>query len=70
VNIHEYQGKEIFKAFGIPVAEQEIVSMPEGARDAAGRMGTVVVKAVPILPAASRAPSGIDTISCSATGMP
>ena len=49
MNIHEYQGKEIFAAYGIPVAEQEIVSMPEAARAAASRMGTTVVVKAQVL---------------------
>jgi len=49
VNIHEYQGKEIFKEFGIPVAEQEIVKNPADARAAAERMGTTVVVKAQVL---------------------
>ena len=46
MNIHEYQGKEIFGAYGIPVHEQRVVTTPEEARAAAERMGgPVVVKA-------------------------
>jgi succinyl-CoA synthetase beta subunit len=49
VNIHEYQGKEIFAAYGIPVDDQEIVSMPEAAHEAAKRMGTTVVVKAQVL---------------------
>jgi succinyl-CoA synthetase beta subunit len=49
MNIHEYQGKEIFKAYGIPVADQEIVSSPDRARAAAERMGTTVVVKAQVL---------------------
>jgi succinyl-CoA synthetase beta subunit len=46
VNIHEYQGKEIFREYGIPVHDQEVVASPEAARAVAERMGCpVVVKA-------------------------
>lgn len=49
MNIHEYQGKEIFKTYGIPVAEQAIVSDPAAARAAAERMGTTVVVKAQVL---------------------
>lgn len=49
MNIHEYQGKEIFKTYGIPVAEQEIVSDPAAAKAAAERMGTTVVVKAQVL---------------------
>jgi len=46
MNIHEYQAKEIFRGFGIPVPPGEIATTPEEAhRIAAGFGGTVVVKA-------------------------
>ena len=46
MNIHEYQGKEIFREYGIPVHDQEVATTPEAARAAAERMGgPVVVKA-------------------------
>ena len=43
MNIHEYQGKEIFQAYDIPVDDQAIATTPEQARAAAERMGTTVV---------------------------
>jgi succinyl-CoA synthetase beta subunit len=49
VNIHEYQGKEIFQAYGIPVNDQAIVSDPEAARAAAERMATTVVVKAQVL---------------------
>jgi succinyl-CoA synthetase beta subunit len=49
VNIHEYQGKEIFRAYGIPVADQEIVRDPAAARAAAEKMGTTVVVKAQVL---------------------
>ncbi len=46
MNIHEYQAKEIFKRYGIPVPRGRVVSTPEEARAVAGEMGgTCVVKA-------------------------
>ena len=49
MNVHEYQGKEIFGEYGIPVNDQEIVSTPEAARAAAERMGTTVVVKAQVL---------------------
>ena len=49
MNVHEYQGKEIFKEYGIPVNDQEIVVTPEAARAAAGAMGTTVVVKAQVL---------------------
>jgi len=49
VNIHEYQGKEIFQSYGIPVNDQEIVSTPEAAKAAAQKMGTTVVVKAQVL---------------------
>jgi succinyl-CoA synthetase beta subunit len=46
VDLYEYQGKELFKRFGIPVSEGRVASTPEEARAAAEELGTqVVVKA-------------------------
>lgn len=49
MNIHEYQGKEIFQSYGIPVNDQEIVSTPEAAKAAAQKMGTTVVVKAQVL---------------------
>jgi len=49
VNVHEYQGKEIFKQYGIPVNDQAIVVTPEAARAAAEAMGTTVVVKAQVL---------------------
>jgi succinyl-CoA synthetase beta subunit len=49
VNIHEYQGKEIFQSYGIPVNDQEIVRTPEAAKAAAQKMGTTVVVKAQVL---------------------
>jgi succinyl-CoA synthetase beta subunit len=46
VDLYEYQGKELFRRFGIPVSEGRLATSPREARDAAQDVGTpVVVKA-------------------------
>jgi succinyl-CoA synthetase beta subunit len=46
VDLYEYQGKELFKRFGIPVSEGRLATSPEEAEAAADKLGgTVVVKA-------------------------
>lgn len=46
MNIHEYQGKELFRQYGIPVMEQVVVTRAEDAGPAAEKLGgKVVVKA-------------------------
>jgi succinyl-CoA synthetase beta subunit len=47
MKIHEYQGKEIFRRFGVPTPRGEMVTTPEQAREVAKKLGTpvVVVKA-------------------------
>src|SRR5881397_1114728 len=46
VDLYEYQGKELFKRFGIPVSEGRLAAMPAEARAAAEEIGgQVVVKA-------------------------
>jgi succinyl-CoA synthetase beta subunit len=46
VDLYEYQGKELFKRFGIPVSEGRLAMTPEEARAAAAELGgQVVVKA-------------------------
>jgi succinyl-CoA synthetase beta subunit len=46
VDLYEYQGKELFKRFGIPVSEGRVASTTEEARAAAEEIGgQVVVKA-------------------------
>jgi succinyl-CoA synthetase beta subunit len=47
MKIHEYQGKEILKRYGVPVPQGEVVFAADAARDAAARLGggPVVVKA-------------------------
>jgi succinyl-CoA synthetase beta subunit len=46
VDLYEYQGKELFARFGIPVSEGRLATTPEEARAAAEELGgTVVVKA-------------------------
>jgi succinyl-CoA synthetase beta subunit len=46
VDLYEYQGKELFKRFGIPVSEGRLATTPDEARAAAEELGgQVVVKA-------------------------
>ena len=46
MNLHEYQAKEIFTRYGIPVPEGRLAESPEAARHAAKVLGgRVVVKA-------------------------
>jgi succinyl-CoA synthetase beta subunit len=46
VNIHEYQAKDIFRKYGIPIPPGEVASTPQEAEAIARRFGsTVVVKA-------------------------
>ena len=46
MNLHEYQGKELFARFGIPMLPGQVAGSPEEARDVAASVGgTVVIKA-------------------------
>jgi succinyl-CoA synthetase beta subunit len=46
VDLYEYQGKELFRRFGIPVSDGRLVTSPQEARSAADELGApVVVKA-------------------------
>src|SRR5665213_13256 len=46
MDLHEYQGKQLFKQFGIPVSEGRLAATPEEARKAPEEIGgPVVVKA-------------------------
>ena len=46
MNLHEYQGKELFARFGLPVLPGQVAGTPEEARDIAASLGgTVVIKA-------------------------
>jgi succinyl-CoA synthetase beta subunit len=46
VDLYEYQGKELFRRFGIPVSDGRVASIPDEARTAAEELGgQVVVKA-------------------------
>ncbi|MHC9510813.1 ADP-forming succinate--CoA ligase subunit beta [Kangiella sp. M94] len=39
MNLHEYQGKQLFKEYGLPVSEGYAVDNPQSAFEAAGRIG-------------------------------
>ena len=46
MNLHEYQAKELFARFGLPVTPGQVAATPEEARDIAASIGgTVVIKA-------------------------
>jgi succinyl-CoA synthetase beta subunit len=46
MDLYEYQGKQLFIRFGIPVSDGQVVETPEEAREAAERLGApVMVKA-------------------------
>ena len=46
MNLHEYQAKELFARFGLPVLPGQVAASPEEARAIAGSLGgTVVIKA-------------------------
>ncbi len=46
MNLHEYQGRDLFASYGIPVLEGRVASTPDEVQEAAaGIGGTVVVKA-------------------------
>jgi succinyl-CoA synthetase beta subunit len=46
MDLYEYQGKELFRRFGIPVSDGRLATTPEEARTAAQELGgQVVVKA-------------------------
>lgn len=49
MNVHEYQGKELFGSYGIPVQQQEVVTSAAEARKAAERLGGVVVVKAQVL---------------------
>jgi succinyl-CoA synthetase beta subunit len=49
VDLYEYQGKELFKRFGIPVSEGRLATTPEEARAAAGEIGGQVVAKAQVL---------------------
>ncbi len=43
MNLHEYQGKELFARFGLPVLPGQVAGTPEEARDIAAQIGGLVV---------------------------
>ncbi len=43
MNIHEYQAKDIFRKYGIPIPPGEVASTPQEAEAIARRLGTTVV---------------------------
>jgi succinyl-CoA synthetase beta subunit len=45
VKLHEYQGKALFRAAGLPVPKGEVAATPEEAAQVAAALGRVVIKA-------------------------
>ncbi len=43
MNLHEYQGKELFARYGLPVLPGQVAATPEEARDIAAQIGGLVV---------------------------
>ncbi len=43
MNLHEYQGKELFARFGLPVLPGQVAATPDEARDIAASIGGLVV---------------------------
>jgi succinyl-CoA synthetase beta subunit len=43
MNLHEYQGKELFARYGLPVLPGQVAGTPEEARDVAAQLGGLVV---------------------------
>ena len=43
MNLHEYQGKELFARYGLPVLPGQVAGTPEEARDIAAQIGGLVV---------------------------
>ena len=43
LDLYEYQGKQLFKLYGIPVSDGRFVTSPEEARTAAEEIGGEVV---------------------------
>ena len=39
MNLHEYQGKELFARYGLPVLPGQVAGTPEEARDVATSLG-------------------------------
>jgi succinyl-CoA synthetase beta subunit len=76
MNLHEYQSKQLFSRYGIPVPAGHVASTPEEAADAARRLGggLWVVKAQ--VHAGGRGKAGgvklaktVDDVSAAAAGM-
>lgn len=48
MNLHEYQAKELFRRYGVPVSDGRVVTTPEAARQAAEQLGGSVVAKVQV----------------------
>src|SRR5438067_12688247 len=49
MDLYEYQGKQVFKQFGIPVSDGRLATTPEEARQAAEEIGGLVVVKAQVL---------------------
>jgi succinyl-CoA synthetase beta subunit len=58
MNIHEYQAKEIFRRFGVPVADGGVASTPEEAQKIAGTLKTDVIAVKSQIHAGGRGKAG------------
>src|ERR1700694_1244587 len=58
MKIHEYQGKELLKKFGVPVPRGLVARSPDEAYDAAKELGTDVVVVKAQIPAGGRGKGG------------
>ena len=58
MNIHEYQAKEIFRRFGVPVADGGVASTPEEAEEVARKLKTDVIAVKSQIHAGGRGKAG------------
>jgi len=58
MNIHEYQAKEIFRRFGVPVADGGVASTPEEAEAIARKLTTDIIAVKSQIHAGGRGKAG------------
>src|SRR4026209_128601 len=68
LDLHEYQGKELFRRYGIPVSEGRLALDPEGARAAADVLGYPVVVKAQVLTGGRGKAGGIKLAAAPAQG--
>jgi succinyl-CoA synthetase beta subunit len=64
VDLYEYQGKELFRRFGIPVSDGRVASTPDEARAAAEELGGQVVVKAQVLTGGRGKAGGIKLADC------